>query len=143
MGHLSPADYAEYVMPYTLQAVAIARTAGVPVIHFGTNNRGLLEMIGAEHGDVIGVDWRSNIGDAWSLIGDGVAVQGNLDPIALFAPPAELEKRAQAVLDSVDGRPGHIFNLGHGIVPGTPVDNVKRLVDYVHEATRGKQTVSS
>ena len=85
--------------------------------------------------DIIGVDWRIDLDVAWERLGDEVAIQGNLDPIALFAPWPELRQRAQAVLDQAGGRPGHIFNLGHGILPKTPVDHVRRLVDFVHEYT--------
>ena len=133
VGQLAPEDYRQHVQPYTRHALDIARRAGVPIIHFGTDPGGMLELLRDAGGDVIGVDWRIDLGAAWARLGDGVAVQGNLDPIALFAPWPELQKRAQAVLDQANGRPGHIFNLGHGILPDTPVDNVKRLVDFVHE----------
>jgi uroporphyrinogen decarboxylase len=135
VGQLAPADYRQYVMPYTQRAIAIARAADVPIIHFGTDTNGMLDLIRDAGGDVIGVDWRIDLNRAWEQLGDKVAIQGNLDPIAMFAPWPELKARAQNVLDQADGRPGHIFNLGHGILPGTPVDNVKRLVDFVHEYT--------
>jgi uroporphyrinogen decarboxylase len=133
VGTLSPADYRAHVMPYTRQAIQIARQAGVPIIHFGTETSGMLTDIRAAGGDVIGVDWRIDLDTAWAQLGDGVAVQGNLDPVTLFAPWPQLEARARRILDQAGGRPGHIFNLGHGILPGTPVDNVRRLVDFVHE----------
>jgi uroporphyrinogen decarboxylase len=133
VGHLSPADYRDYVMPYSKRAIDMAKQAGVPIIHFGTDTSGMLELLRDAGGDVIGVDWRIDLDTAWNRLGDGVAVQGNLDPAALFAPWPELKKRARQVLDQAGGRPGHIFNLGHGILPGTPVENVKRLVDFVHE----------
>lgn len=133
IGALSPDDYREHVLPYSRRAIEIASEAGVPIIHFGTETAGILELIKETGGDVIGVDWRIDLDTAWRRLGDDVAVQGNLDPIALFAPWPELKKRAQRVLDGVGGRPGHIFNLGHGILPQTPVENVKRLVDFVHE----------
>jgi len=136
VGILSPSDYREYVLPYSQRAIEIARGAGIPIIHFGTNTGGLLELIHEAGGDVIGVDWRIDLNTAWARLGDGVAVQGNLDPVALLAPWEELKRRAGRVLDQAGGRPGHIFNLGHGILPGTPVENVKRLVDFVHEHTR-------
>jgi uroporphyrinogen decarboxylase len=150
-GALSPADYRTSVLPYSRRAIEIARQAGVPIIHFGTETGGMLDLIGAACGDssanpghspsmnsghsVIGVDWRMPLDVAWRQLGDGVAVQGNLDPVALFAPWPELRARAQQVLDAARSveRPGHIFNLGHGILPETPVDNVRRLVDFVHE----------
>jgi uroporphyrinogen decarboxylase len=138
-GSLSPDDYRELVLPYSRQAIEIACQAGVPIIHFGTDTNGMLALIREAGGDVIGVDWRIDLDDAWRQLGDGVAIQGNLDPIALFAPWPELQRRAQNVLDRAAGRPGHIFNLGHGILPHTPVDNVRRLVDFVHEySARGR-----
>jgi uroporphyrinogen decarboxylase len=105
----------------------------VPIIHFSTETGGMLELIREAGGDVIGLDWRVDLDAAWRRLGESVAVQGNLDPVALLAPWPELRTRAQRVLEQAGGRPGHIFNLGHGILPETPVDNVKRLVDFVHE----------
>jgi uroporphyrinogen decarboxylase len=133
VGQLSPEDYRQNVVPYTRHAIDIARGAGVPIIHFGTDTSGMLELLRDAGGDVIGLDWRIDLDTAWERLGDNVAVQGNLDPIALLAPWSELQKRAQIILDQAGERAGYIFNLGHGILPGTPVDNVKRLVDYVHE----------
>jgi uroporphyrinogen decarboxylase len=133
VGALSPEDYRRFVMPYTRRAIEIAQEANVPIIHFGTNTNGMLEQIRDAGGDVIGVDWRIDLDVAWKRLGPDVAIQGNLDPIALFAPWPELKKRANIVLDQAAGRSGHIFNLGHGILPHTPVDNVRRLVDHVHE----------
>jgi uroporphyrinogen decarboxylase len=135
VGQLSPADYRAYVAPYSRQALAIAAQGGVPIIHFGTNTNGMLEDIRDTGGDVIGVDWRIDLRTAAARLGDGVAVQGNLDPIALFAPWEQLKARAQYVLDQMQDRPGYIFNLGHGILPQTPVDNVKCLAEFVHEYT--------
>jgi uroporphyrinogen decarboxylase len=135
VGQLSPEDYRTHVQPYTRRALETARTAGVPIIHFGTGTSGLLEDLRDAGGDVIGVDWAIDIDKAWARLGN-VAVQGNLDPIALFAPWPQLEARAKAVLDKVGGKPGHIFNLGHGILQHTPTDNVARLVDFVHAYTR-------
>jgi uroporphyrinogen decarboxylase len=139
VGELSPSDYAAHVLPYSRRAVEIAREAGVPIIHFGTGTNGMLELIREAGGDVIGVDWRIELDTAWARLGEGVAIQGNLDPIALFAPWDQLELRARHVLDAAGGRVGHIFNLGHGILPETPVENVRRLVDFVHEYSRKKQ----
>ena len=133
VGDVSPADYAQFVLPYSRRAIEIAQQSGVPVIHFGTNTAGMLELMRDAGSDVVGVDWRIPLDQAWERLGPEVAVQGNLDPIALFAPWEDLKIRAQQVLDSVAGRPGHIFNLGHGILPETPVENVRRLVDFVHE----------
>ncbi|MBV7335775.1 uroporphyrinogen decarboxylase [Chloroflexi bacterium TSY] len=135
VGALSPHDYRNHVMPYTQRAIEIAKAADVPIIHFGTNTNGMLKLIREAGGDVIGVDWRIDIADAAARLGPNVAIQGNLDPVALFAPWPELKQRAQTILDSMGGRPGHIFNLGHGILPQTPIDNVRRLVDFVHQYT--------
>lgn len=137
VGQLSPADYREHVLPHSRRALEIASQAGVPIIHFGTDTAGFLPLIRAAGGDVIGVDWRIDLDTAWRSLGPEMAVQGNLDPIALFAPWPQLRQRAQQVLDAAHtvGWPGHIFNLGHGILPHTPVDNVRRLVDFVHEYT--------
>jgi uroporphyrinogen decarboxylase len=132
-GSLAPADYAEFVLPYSRQAVARAREAGVPVIHFGTDTAGMLDLIKAVGSDVIGVDWRIDLQRAWAMLGDEVAVQGNLDPVALFTPLATIKQRSAAILHSVAHRPGFIFNLGHGILPETPVDHVAALIDFVHE----------
>jgi hypothetical protein len=106
----------------------------LPLIHFGTGTAGPLETMHEAGADVLGVDWRVDLDAAWARVGDGVPMQGNLDPLALLAPWPELERRIDAVLAQAAGRPGHIFNLGHGILPQTPVDNVRRLVDHVHAA---------
>ena len=132
-GCLSPADYREFVLPYSRRAIEIASQSQVPVIHFSTHTSGMLDLVKEAGGDVIGVDWRINLAQAWKVVGKEKAVQGNLDPVALFAPWEELKKRAQQVLAQGAGRPGYIFNLGHGILPHTPIDNVRRLVDFVHE----------
>ncbi|MCI0711517.1 MAG: uroporphyrinogen decarboxylase [Chloroflexi bacterium] len=135
VGALSPADYKTHVLPYTQRAVEIAREGGVPIIHFGTDTAGMLDLIKETGVDVIGVDWRIDLNKAWDIIGHDTPIMGNLDPVALFAPWENLKHRIQTVLDQAEGRPGHIFNLGHGILPQTPVDNVKRLVDFVHDYT--------
>ncbi len=134
VGELSPWEYERSVLPYSRRALEIAATSGVPVIHFGTNTGSMLELIHQAGGDVIGVDWRIELAEARRRLGDAVALQGNLDPVALFADWPALRERIDAVLRSAGGRPGYIFNLGHGILQETPVDNVRRLVDYVHEA---------
>ena len=133
VGNLSPADYREFVLPYSRRALEIARKGNVPIIHFATGTSSMLDLMQEAGGDIIGVDWHIDLDTAWRSLKPGVAIQGNLDPVALLAPWPELKKRAQDVLDQAAGRPGHIFNLGHGILPQTPVDNVKRLVDFVHE----------
>lgn len=135
-GALSPTDYRTYVMPYSRDVIAVAQRTGVPVIHFSTGTGGMLEVIAEAGGDVIGVDWRVNLADAWQRIGPTRAIQGNLDPLVLLAPSAELMRQTQTILEEAAGRPGHIFNLGHGILPQTPVESVAALVDLVHERTR-------
>jgi uroporphyrinogen decarboxylase len=135
-GELEPADYREMVFPYTRRVIERSREAGVPVIHFATGVNGMLETIRDLRSDVVGVDWRIELGDAWRRLGTGVAVQGNLDPAVLFGPWPEIERKATRILDQAGGKRGHIFNLGHGVLPGTPVENVERLVDFVHGYTR-------
>jgi len=131
-GCLSPADYEQFVQPYT-RAVIDAVTPGVPVINFSTGTAGLLKQVRAAGGDVIGLDWRVHLDEGWATVGHDVAVQGNLDPVALFAPPKEIKNRVAEVLRRAGGRPGHIFNLGHGVLPETPVDHVIAMVEAVHE----------
>lgn len=132
-GLLSPSDYVEFALPYNQAVIREAGKAGVPVIYFSTGTNGILELVARSEADVIGVDWRVDLGEAWRRLGPDVAIQGNLDPVALLAEWPELQSRAAAVLDSAGGRPGHIFNLGHGVLRDTHVDNVRRLVDFVHE----------
>jgi len=133
VGALSPQDYEKFVLPYSQKVLQAAKNENVPVIHFGTNTTTLLPLMKSAGGDVIGLDWRIPLDDGWTLLGSDVAVQGNLDPITLFAPLPEINARVHDVLRRADGRPGHIFNLGHGILQNTPVDNVKAVVDMVHE----------
>jgi uroporphyrinogen decarboxylase len=135
VGCLSPDDYREYVLPHT-RSVIENITPGTPVIHFGTGTAALLELLREAGGDVIGLDWRVDLSDAWQRLGDGVAVMGNLDPVQLFASPDFIRSRAAHILSRAGGRAGHIFNLGHGILPETPVDNVIALIDAVHEMSR-------
>lgn len=132
VGALGPDDYREYVLPHT-RAVIRALTPGVPVIHFGTGTAGLLPTLREAGGDVIGLDWRVDLDEAWARVGHDVAVQGNLDPAALLAPPDEIRRRVRAILARAGGRPGHVFNLGHGVLPETPVDHAVAMVDAVHE----------
>ncbi|TKD13254.1 uroporphyrinogen decarboxylase [Polyangium fumosum] len=132
IGALSPEDYRTHVAPHVKNILQSIETTGVPVIHFGTNTSTLLEAQRDCGGTVIGVDWRLPLGEAWKRIGYDHAIQGNLDPLLLCAPPDVAAARARAVLAEAAGRPGHIFNLGHGIVPQTPVDHVKALVDVIH-----------
>jgi uroporphyrinogen decarboxylase len=135
VGALSPADYREYILPHSRHALDIAKQSNVPIIHFGTNTSSMLDLIQEAGGDVIGVDWHTDLDKAWQSLKPGSAIQGNLDPVTLFAPWPVIEKRAKEILDSVAGRPGHIFNLGHGILPETPIDNVRHLINFVHEYT--------
>lgn len=133
VGQLSEADYREYVMPHSRALLTRLWGLGVPRIHFAVGADHLLETLAEAGGDVIGLDWRTPLDEGWRRVGHRRSVQGNLDPIALFAPRAELKRRVLDILDRADGRPGHIFNLGHGIIPGTPVDQVRAVVDIVHE----------
>jgi uroporphyrinogen decarboxylase len=159
-GALAPDDYAEYVLPYVQQVIARIRGLGIgdwglggsgpqspvsnpqspPVIYFGTDMSGMLALLRQTGADVIGVDWRIQLDDAWAQLGPGLAVQGNLDPMTLFAPWPRIEQRAAAILDRAAGRPGHIFNLGHGILTETPVEHVARLAEFVHEYISDKVT---
>jgi uroporphyrinogen decarboxylase len=133
VGALSPQDYQTYVLPYSRRVLEAAKAEGVPVVHFGTNTATLLPLMKRAGGDVIGIDWRIALDDGWRSIGADVAVQGNLDPAALFAPLPEIKRRVHDILRRADGRPGHIFNLGHGVLQNTPVSNLKAVVDIVHE----------
>ena len=136
VGCLSMEDYREYVLPHT-RSVIQNIMPGSPVIHFGTGTAALLELMREAGGDVVGLDWRINLDQAWQRLGD-VAVMGNLDPVALFADAQFIRAQAKQILDRAGERPGHIFNLGHGILPGTPVDNVIALVEAVHEISASK-----
>jgi uroporphyrinogen decarboxylase len=131
VGALGPDDYVRYVAPYSRALIERIRSSGVPVIHFGTGAGGFFRELHAAGGDVLGLDWRVNIDQAWMEISYRSAIQGNLDPAILFAPLPELKARVHELLKRTGTRPGHIFNLGHGILPETPVDNVKAVVDYV------------
>jgi uroporphyrinogen decarboxylase len=131
-GCLSPPDYEEYVLPYSKRVIDGVNKS-VPLIHFATSNSTLLELMKQAGGDVIGVDWRVNLGEAWARLGYEVAIQGNLDPVILFGSVDLIKKEVKRILDRVGGRPGHIFNLGHGILPNTPVENVAALIEVVHQ----------
>jgi uroporphyrinogen decarboxylase len=132
VGCLSPADYQEYVLPYSKKVIE-GVDKSVPLIHFATSNSTLLGLMKRAGGDVIGVDWRVDIGEAWARLGYEAAIQGNLDPIVLLGSVVVIKKEVKRILDRVGGRPGHIFNLGHGVLPNTPVENVSALVEMVHE----------
>lgn len=133
VGALAPRDYAAAVLPYMRRLFAGLRETGAPVIHFGTGTAGLLPWLAQAGGDVVSVDWRIGLGDAWALIGEA-GIQGNLDPAALLAPFGVAAAAAREILAEAGGRPGHIFNLGHGVLPETPVDHLRRLVDLVHDS---------
>ena len=134
VGALTPQDYREFALPHT-RAVIRGLTPGVPVIHFGTGTAGLLPSMREAGGNVIGLDWRIDLDAGWHAVGEDIAVQGNLDPVALLSPPARFEGTVRDILRRARGRPGHIFNLGHGILQTTPVEHVKALVDMVHDLT--------
>jgi uroporphyrinogen decarboxylase len=133
VGSLGLADYREYAFEASMRLVRSVQQMGVPVIYFGVETAGLLGQMAATGADVIGLDWRQPLDEGWRAVGHGHAVQGNLDPITLFAPLEVLELRVREILRAANGRPGHIFNLGHGIVPGTPVESVQAVVRMVRE----------
>jgi uroporphyrinogen decarboxylase len=132
VGCLGPADYREFVLPYTGMLIE-GINPGTPIIHFGTGTGMLLEAMREAGGDIIGLDSSVELDEAWARLGHAVGVQGNLDPVVLYADQAYIRSRVQRILDQAGGRPGHIFNLGHGLLPDTPYRNVVALVDMVHE----------
>jgi len=140
-GALSAQDYVHYIQPYNRKLFSMLERADVPLISFSTRTSAYLDKVAACGGDVISVDWQLPLDVAWQAIGEKRAIQGNLDPVALLAPWRELKPRIDDVLDRASGRAGHIFNLGHGVLPDTPIDNVRRLIDYVHERTSITLTV--
>ncbi len=131
VGCLGPDDYRRYVLPHSRFVIQRLRP-GVPVIHFATGNPALLPLMREAGGEVIGIDWRIRLDDAWRTVGYDRAVQGNLDPAVLLSEPAEIRRRARDILNQAGGRPGHIFNLGHGVLPQTPVESAIALVEAVH-----------
>jgi uroporphyrinogen decarboxylase len=137
VGHLGVDDYRRYVLPHT-RAVIRGLAPGVPVIHFGTGNPALTASMAEAGGDVIGVDWRAPIDVAWAQAGSDRAIQGNLDPACLLLPREDIRQRVAAVLRAAGGRPGHIFNLGHGVMKETPPDHARAMVDFVHELSHSK-----
>ena len=144
VGCLSPEDYKNYVAPYSKEVIDTLKSAiskenlpnSIPVIHFGTDSSNILELMKNTGGDVIGIDWRIELDAAWKRLGYDVAIQGNLDPAVLFATKDKIEKSVRDILLKAGGRPGHIFNLGHGILPKTPIDNVITLVQAVHNYSK-------
>ena len=136
VGCLSVGDYVEYVMPHVQLIFEGLKREGVPMIHFGTGTSAMLPQMRDAGGDVIGIDWRIHLDEAWAAVGHDVAVQGNLDPLTLFAPLHEIERRVEDILRRAGGRPGHIFNLGHGILPTTPIEHVAATIDMVHKLSQ-------
>jgi uroporphyrinogen decarboxylase len=132
VGALCERDYREFVLPHSKKIIEAAMESGVPVIHFGTGTATLLEAMADAGSDIIGVDWRIPLDDAWTRIGKNRGIQGNLDPTLLLGPIERMLESADEILRRAGNRPGHIFNLGHGILPETPVENVQALVDFVH-----------
>ena len=137
-GALSPTDYEEFVLPHNKKILDGLSGSGVPRIHFGVGTAGILKKMQAAGGDVFGVDWRIAIEDAWKILGD-VAIQGNQDPASLLGSEELMLQRAQHILDRVAGRPGHVFNLGHGVLPETSPEHARRLVQFVHDSTRRRK----
>ncbi len=136
VGCLSVGDYVEYVLPHVQLIFEGLKREGVPMIHFGTGTSAMLRQMREAGGDVIGVDWRIHLDEAWATVGYDVAVQGNLDPLTLFAPLHEIERRVADILRRAGGRAGHIFNLGHGILPTTPLEHVAATIDMVHKLSK-------
>ena len=133
VGSLSPADYSEYVLPHVQSVIDRLKPEGIPIIYFGTGTSTLLPLMRSAGSDVLGLDWHVELDEAWARVGFDVAVQGNLDPVVLFAPLPEIERRIKDILDRAGNRAGHIFNLGHGILPKTPVDHVEAAIGFVHK----------
>jgi len=138
VGCLSVEDYRRYVLPHVTDLVKRLQKTGAPIIYFGTDSATLLPSMQESGAEVLGLDWRIPLDKGWSLLKNKGAVQGNLDPVLLFADWKELQTRAADILKRADGRAGHIFNLGHGILPETPVDNVKKLCQFVQEHSARK-----
>ncbi|MPZ13452.1 MAG: uroporphyrinogen decarboxylase [Chloroflexi bacterium] len=135
VGALSPWEYERFVLRHSARILSEMRACGVPTIHFGTGTSSLLELMARAGGDLVGVDWRVLLDEAWDRIGQDRGIQGNLDPAAVVAPFDVAEEAARDVLRRANGRPGHVFNLGHGVLPDTPPDHLSRLVELVHSAT--------
>ncbi|MDA0691242.1 MAG: uroporphyrinogen decarboxylase [Nitrospinae bacterium] len=137
VGCLSPEDYSRYVLPHTKRVIDGLKDCGVPVINFSTGTSTMLDRVAKAGGDVISFDWRINLDDAWRQVGHDQPIQGNLDPVTLFAPLPVIKERVHDIMRRAEGRPGHIFNLGHGILQHTPVDHVKAVCDMVHNYRHG------
>jgi uroporphyrinogen decarboxylase len=135
-GCLSQADYKSYVLPHMKSLISnLSSQISAPIIHFATGSSHLLELLQESGETIIGLDWRTSLSEARQRLGANISIQGNLDPIVLLADKEQIKIQAQRILNEVGGKPGHIFNLGHGVLPQTPADNVKYLVEYVHEAS--------
>ena len=136
VGCLQPDDYLNYVLPYSRGIFESLKQYNIPLIHFGTGTATFLELMQEAGGTVMSVDWRLDLDQVWKRLGNNVAVQGNLDPVALFGDSIELEKKVDMILDQAQGRPGHIFNLGHGFLPQTPIESVEKIVQWVHQKSK-------
>lgn len=135
-GLLSPHDFERYILPYVQRLIAGLERRDVPIIYFVKNGGGMLDLVKQAGADVLGLDWNVNLGKARDLLGDDIAVQGNLDPTILFAPQDHIESEVKRILDENAGRPGFIFNLGHGILPTTPPENAVHMVECVHRLSQ-------
>ncbi len=141
VGCLSPGDYEEYVLPHVQGIFSALRVEGIPLIYFGTGTAGLLPLMRKAGSDVMGVDWRIRLDEGWAMVGHDVGIQGNLDPMVLFASEKEIERRVRDIMQQAAGRPGHIFNLGHGILPTTPLSSVEFAIDCVRRFSPDSQVV--
>ena len=133
VGALSPGDYRKYVLPHSKRLISGIQNSKAPVIHFGTGAGSYLNLLHETGSEVLGLDWRVQLDEAWASVNYATAVQGNLDPVVLFAPIKEIRHHVENILRRAAGRPGHIFNLGHGILPETPVENVRAVVEMVRD----------
>jgi len=136
IGIVGPDDYRDFVLPYSRRVFEAMRGTDVPTIHFGTGAASLLELMASAGSDAMSVDWRVRLDDAWSRIGYDKTIQGNLDPTVMLAPLKVIEARTRDVLSQAGGRPGYIFNLGHGVLPDTPPEHLRAVVDLVHSVGR-------
>ena len=140
VGSLSPGDYEEYVLPHVQSIFSALRVEGLPLIYFGTGTAGLLPLMRKAGSDVMGVDWRIRLDEGWAMVGYDMGIQGNLDPLVLFAPEKEIERRIRDIMQQAAGRPGHIFNLGHGILPTTPLSSVEFAIECVRRFSHDSQS---
>ncbi|MBI4446923.1 MAG: uroporphyrinogen decarboxylase [Acidobacteria bacterium] len=143
IGCLCPADYTSFVLPYSKSIFERLRPLGIPTIHFGTGTAALLELMRRAGSDIVGVDWRIGLKEAWRRLGGKVGIQGNLDPVAMLGPRDKLKEKVEQVLEQAEGKVGHIFNLGHGILPETPVENVEAVIEWVKQKSKRTHSVKS